>query len=208
VNSSSATITGTVNPNGQATTYHFEWGTTSAYGHSTASASAGSGTSNQAVSVSLSGLAPHTTYHYRVVASNATGTAMAADRTFKTGSPSFAGAFAPGQRDHMGSAGNVAVRVTCPSGTYVRCAGTLRLSFGGATIGTGSFTLGSGRSAPLAVHLTARGQALVRQHKAVAVRGLVRSRDGAGTRRRRSNGGITLLAPTPRRPPARPKFTG
>jgi hypothetical protein len=83
------TIAGTVNPNGQATTYHFEYGTTPSYGSSAPSpdASAGSGTSATPVSTGLSGLAAGTTYHYRLVAANAAGTSYSADKTFTTASP-------------------------------------------------------------------------------------------------------------------------
>ena len=70
VGATTATATGTVNPGGVATTWHVEYGTTTAYGSNSASASAGSGTANTAVSVSLTGLAQGTTYHYRVVATS------------------------------------------------------------------------------------------------------------------------------------------
>jgi hypothetical protein len=80
----SATLNGTVDPNGDATTYSFQYGTTTAYGSTTPSLSAGSGNSGQAVSASVSRLTPGTTYHYRVVATNAEGTTVGADQTFKT----------------------------------------------------------------------------------------------------------------------------
>src|SRR5437773_6715901 len=65
-----ATVTGTVNPNGQATNRYFEYGTTTSYGSKTASVGVGSGTANVDVSAALAGLAPGTTYHYRLVATN------------------------------------------------------------------------------------------------------------------------------------------
>ena len=79
-----ATIHGTVNPNGLATTVHFDYGKTSSYGSSTQIASAGSSSGTQAVMSALAGLPPSTTYHYRLVATNAAGTRDGADRTFKT----------------------------------------------------------------------------------------------------------------------------
>jgi hypothetical protein len=84
VGSTSATAGGTVNPGGQATTWHVEYGTSTSYGRQTASKSAGSGTSNVAVSTALSGLAPSTTYHYRLVATNGAGTSRGADGIFTT----------------------------------------------------------------------------------------------------------------------------
>jgi streptogramin lyase len=87
-----ADLAATVTPNSEATTYHFEWGTTTGYGQSTATASAGSGASAQAVGTSLTGvLAPTTTYHARLVATNGTGTTYGPDHTFTTtatGAPS------------------------------------------------------------------------------------------------------------------------
>ena len=79
-----ATVTGTVNPNGQATSRYFEYGTSTSYGSKTASASVGSGAGNVDVSASLSGLAPGTSYHYRVVATNGSGTSRGADGIFVT----------------------------------------------------------------------------------------------------------------------------
>ena len=70
VGPTTATATGTVNPNGQATTWYVEYGTSTSYGTKTANVSAGSGTANTAVSASLTGLTAGTTYHYRVVATN------------------------------------------------------------------------------------------------------------------------------------------
>jgi hypothetical protein len=82
----SATLNGHVNPNGASTTYFFEYGTTQAYGNQVpvTPASAGSGSSSVAVSASASGLTANTTYHYRIVASNAGGTVQGNDQTFTT----------------------------------------------------------------------------------------------------------------------------
>ncbi len=89
VGTTSATVSGTVNPNGQATTYHFDYGTSTSYGSTAPGSpypSAGSGTTAQSVSTNLTGLAANTTYHYRLEATNATGTTYGPDQTFTTGS--------------------------------------------------------------------------------------------------------------------------
>lgn len=80
----SATLLGKVNASGARTTYWFEYGPTTRYGAQTPAgiAEASAGTIN--VTAALSGLAPFTTYHYRLVASNRNGTTRGADRTFKT----------------------------------------------------------------------------------------------------------------------------
>ena len=82
-----ALVNGSVNPNSVATSYHFEYGTTSDYGTATPSTDAGSGFADVAVSASLTGLTPATTYHYRLVAASARGTTTGADRTLVTQSP-------------------------------------------------------------------------------------------------------------------------
>jgi predicted lipoprotein with Yx(FWY)xxD motif len=79
-------LTGTVYDYGGTTTYHFEYGTTTAYGSSVPmpDADAGSALANQ-VSQQIGGLAPGTTYHYRLVSNNSVeGTGFSADRTFTT----------------------------------------------------------------------------------------------------------------------------
>jgi hypothetical protein len=79
-----AKLEGTVNPENTETTYFYEWGLTKTYGSKTSPTSAGSGHVNQAVSTTLSGLAKKTEYHWRMVATNSTGTNDSIDRTFTT----------------------------------------------------------------------------------------------------------------------------
>ena len=80
----SAILVARLNPSGLPTTYHFEYGRTSAYGTKTASATLAAGSGSIAVSARIRGLRPGVTYHYRLVARNARGTSRGADRTFKT----------------------------------------------------------------------------------------------------------------------------
>ena len=87
VSEQSATLGASVGPNSQATTYRFEYGTTTAYGSQTSSSSAGSGASSAPVSSSVNGLSPATLYHFRALATNATGTTYGADQTFTTTTP-------------------------------------------------------------------------------------------------------------------------
>jgi hypothetical protein len=84
VTQSSATVGGTVDPQGLATTYRFEYGTSSSYGLQTADVDAGSGTGAVDASANLTGLTSDTTYHYRLVATNSAGVARGSDRTLKT----------------------------------------------------------------------------------------------------------------------------
>jgi uncharacterized repeat protein (TIGR03803 family) len=79
----SATLNGSVNPGGLPTTVYFEYGTTTSYGHTTASHSY-NGSTTQSVSASISGLSASTTYHFRIVSTNSAGTRHGSDRTFTT----------------------------------------------------------------------------------------------------------------------------
>ena len=86
VTGTGATLNATVNPNQSTTSYHFEYGTTTAYGAPVPPGDglAGSDASDHAVSQQISGLEPATTYHYRVVARNEAGTSYGEDRMFTT----------------------------------------------------------------------------------------------------------------------------
>ena len=83
VASSSATLNGSVDPHGLTTTVYFQYGTTTSYGHTTASQSK-TGNTYQNVAANISGLAASTTYHFRIVATNSAGTVYGSDRTFTT----------------------------------------------------------------------------------------------------------------------------
>ena len=84
ITENTATLKGTVNPNGLSTHYYFEYGTTSSYGNTTSSSSLSASYSLSTVTKSISGLTPGTTYHYRLVAYNSDGTDYGQDKTFTT----------------------------------------------------------------------------------------------------------------------------
>lgn len=86
VQTTSATLNGTVNPEGVAlTSCRFEYGTTSAYGQSAPCAEdPGTATSPVSVHADVSALAPGARYHFRLIAANANGAAEGADQAFAT----------------------------------------------------------------------------------------------------------------------------
>ncbi len=109
VAATTATLAGTVDPRGASlTSCRFEYGRTPAYTASVpcsvVPAAAGGA---QGVSAPAAGLEPNTTYHYRAVASSASGEAAGGDATFTTAvssavaivrpHPSLSGTPAPGQ---------------------------------------------------------------------------------------------------------------
>ena len=79
----SATLDGLLNPHGLTTTFHFQYGRTTSYGLTTAPQTQ-TGNTSRNVSANIGSLTANTTYHFRIVASNADGTRMGADRTFTT----------------------------------------------------------------------------------------------------------------------------
>ncbi len=82
ITTSSATLTGSVNPNGRPTTWYFEYGRNTNYGSKTATQNAGNGTSTASISAQISGLQPGATYHFRLVATSDAGTSRGSDRSF------------------------------------------------------------------------------------------------------------------------------
>ncbi len=81
-----ATLHGSINANGLATTYQFDYGPTNALGKAvpTTAGSAGSGTTAVSKSSRLGGLSPDTTYYYDLVANNADGSSTTPIESFKT----------------------------------------------------------------------------------------------------------------------------
>lgn len=85
VTPTSATLNGTINPNGLASTYHFEWGTTTSYGNVSTTNSAGSGSAAVPVNAPITGLTAGLTYHFRLTGVNSDGSTNGNDMTFTPG---------------------------------------------------------------------------------------------------------------------------
>jgi hypothetical protein len=83
VASVSATLNGSVNPRGATTTVYFQWGTTTSYGHTTATQTK-TGNTSLPITANISGLSASHLYHFRIVATNGGGTTFGPDRTFTT----------------------------------------------------------------------------------------------------------------------------
>lgn len=89
VTQTNATISGVLDPQGIETSYAFEVGTDTTYSGAKVFGDAGQGEGAEAITVALEDLAPGTTYHYRLAATNADGSSYGRDMTFTTpGAPS------------------------------------------------------------------------------------------------------------------------
>lgn len=137
IGQSTATVSGTVNPNGQTTTYYFRYGTTTAYGLQTSPAGAGSATGPVAVHATFYGLSENTTYHYQLVAQNSAGTTDGADQTFTTTSSQ---AVVLGHEGFVSPGWVVGVELGCFHGTST-CTGQLTMSHNGAVIGQRAYSI-------------------------------------------------------------------
>ena len=130
-----ATLNGSVNPNGYSTMGWFEYGLTTAYGATVGVAlSPANGTEPQRVSAQIAGLLPGTTYYYRLSGTSSESTGSSAGMTFKT------------------MAGVPEIEVEQPSGNGL-FDGSAAVEFAGAAIGGSSvrmFTIRNSGTAALA----------------------------------------------------------
>jgi streptogramin lyase len=125
VTSSSATTSGTVNPQAAATTVTFQYGTTPALGLTASAGTLPASDAASPVSAGLTGLPAGTLIYYRAVATNPSGTANGAIQTFTT-----SGAPPPGSTITVG---NQRIKLTTPSACVTK-AGGLSASLSSTTI--------------------------------------------------------------------------
>jgi hypothetical protein len=140
VGQSEATLSGTVNPNGQATTYFFEYGTTTAYGTQTSPASVGSGTTPVGVHQTIVGLTPNTTYHYRLVATSSAGTTNGTDQTVTTTTTVQSQTVVLGHEGFVSPGRIVGAEVGCFHGTTT-CTGHLTMTHSGTLIAQRDYSI-------------------------------------------------------------------
>jgi hypothetical protein len=196
-----ATLGGTVNPQGLPTSFHFEYGTTTAYGSSTASQQAGTDSANHAVSQAVSGLLPSKLYHYRVVATSASGTTAGGDQTFTTSADPFKGVVIAKQTVRL-SKNKVRISVRCPRGIPGNCTGSLVLKSAKRvsaakkkilSLGRAKFTIQPGQKKKVTVRISKAGRRYLARKGKLKATARATSKDGAGTSKT-SRGKVTLKA--------------
>ena len=84
IGNTSVRLTGFVNPNSLPTSVYFEYGLTNHYDWSSLPLSVGSGTNAVPFNCPLYGLAPATTYHFRIVCTSKSGVSYGTDHIFTT----------------------------------------------------------------------------------------------------------------------------
>ena len=217
VTTSGASLAGSVNANTRPTTYRFAYGRTTAYGLLTPVVNAGSGTAAVAAAARLAGLAPGTTYHYRVVAANGDGTALGADRTFTTAAaptpgpgpagtpapPAFTGVAILTKNARSDSKGRVSVKMRCSATAVGDCSGrlTLKAKVGRkrVTLASARFVIASGKSKTVRLKLNRRRRGQLK--KAKKLRGSLSASavDARGGKSKVKSGRLGLKAPKQKR---------
>ena len=157
IGQSAATLSGTVNPSGQSTTYYFQYGTTTSYGTQTSPANVGSGSTPVGVHQAIFGLAPKTTYHYRLVATNSAGTTNGTDQTFTTPTTVASQTVVLGHEGFVSPGSIVGAEVGCFHGTTT-CSGHLTMSHGGVTIAQRDYSIPADSGGFQNMELNATGQ--------------------------------------------------
>lgn len=157
ISQSNATVTGTVNPNGQATTYFVEYGPTTSYGTQTNAVSLGSGTTPVAVHATLYGLTPNTAYHYRLVAQSSAGTTNGPDQTLTTTTTQQSQTAVLGHEGFVSPGSIVGAEVGCFHGTTT-CTGHLTMSHAGTVIAQRDYSIPADSGGFQNMELNAAGQ--------------------------------------------------
>jgi hypothetical protein len=198
----SATLNGYLNPPSLATSYYFEYGTTTSYGQQTAAQAPPAGVGTTRVQANVTGLSAGTTYHFELVAVIGVGplahTVKGGDQTFTTG-PSSGG---PGHGAGPGSVklagrtleitkGKATVALWCLSS--VACRGRFSI-FGAnhACLSGRAFSLGAAVVQPLKERLSRGCMQLLRRRRRHEIRAWLRATPSTGQPRLSSK---VLLVP-------------
>jgi hypothetical protein len=160
----SATLIGNVNEIGVPTSYHFEYGPTTAYGSETPAIDLGAEVTELPVAAKVDGLSSGTTYHFRLVGTNKAGAGYGHDQSFTTApaapapsgsTPVFAGVSLVSRAATL-SGKFITLKLSCPAGTVGGCSGVTKLNSRRRT-GTRRVALGKARFS-----IAAGGRAKVR----------------------------------------------
>ena len=182
VKASSVLLAGTLVPNLRATTYRFEYGTTTAYGATTTTQGIGSGNAAVPVSAAVTGLKAATTYHYRLLGTNADAAAGGADRTFRTAR--FAGSRLVAKKLAVDSKGRVALRISCPAdvagGTCKNVADLQSVKRKAKLLGRGRFSVAAGKTVKKRLRLNKAGRRLAGTRRKGRLRLVLTTRDQVG----------------------------
>ncbi len=215
ITDSTATLSATVNPQGAAVKVSYQFGTTTAYGQSTAVQTLAPGNVATPFTAQLTGLAPATTVHYRAVATSDFGTFVGADQTLTTSptppAPPTVGTATVGHAKVTGS--TAAVRITCSGAPGAQCNLSLRMSVTETlrghrliavaarvrhkvvSVGAASVTLSAGSTETVRISLNRAGRNLLASRHVLKVKLVVNEALGNGQSVRVSTQTVTFSSP-------------
>jgi hypothetical protein len=226
VTTSAATVSATVNPEGASVNASFQYGTTTAYGLSTAAQKTGPDNVADAFSAQLTGLPAGSTIHYRAVAVSDFGTFAGADQTLTTSSPPPPPPPPPGPgRTSVGhpkvSGTTASARVSCTGAAGAVCKLSFKLTvietFKGhklvavtarkriktthkvVVVGTAKITLNAGHSHTVRVGLNRTGKRLLNSRHQLPAKLLITQAIAGGKTRTVFNQTVKFKLATPRR---------
>ena len=198
----SATLHATVDSLGDATSYRFQFGTSSAYGFTHSALSLPAGFGGRGVSFTPSPLTPGTTYHYRILAQSPGGTSVGEDRTFTT--PTTATPPTPGKPvtvtaarlgAHSATLTRNLLRVDVRNPNFETVTGSVTLARKRAKLGSARFRLAGLAHRRVTVKVSRAGLRLIRRRGHVTLRAtiVIQAPGAAGVKTQ-----ATLVARAPR----------
>jgi hypothetical protein len=223
VSQTSATLNGTVVPNGAVAHVHFDFGADTNYGSSTTPTPIGPDGTNATTggqpasfSAALTGLTPGSTIHYRAVVTTDFGSFAGPDQTLTTPAPGD-GAATAGRASVSGTSANV--KISCTGSTGATCKVALKLTAdetlkGGkvttatarkktthrtVTVGTASVGLTAGQSQSVAVTLNRTGKSLLAKLHKVQAKLVVTQSLSGGTTATISSQTVTFKSKAPKK---------
>lgn len=188
ITTTTAHIAATVNPQGGPVEVGFQYGTTTAYGSSTAVHRLAPANALVAYDGALAGLPASTTIHYRALARSDFGTLYGADRTLRTATPP--DTTAPHVTLKLKAitvaallrAGKLRIKVTVDEAAKV----TLSASRGATKLAKGTVRITRAGSRTATLTLTHAGRRALRHRRHVALTLKARAADAAGNARTRT----------------------
>jgi hypothetical protein len=217
VGQTTATVSGNVNPEGARASVSFQFGTTTAYGQSTAAQLTGPDNAADPFSAGLAGLPAGTTIHYRAVATSDFGTQVGADQTLTTQSPPppvIPGKASVGHAKVKGTTASVPVSckgdTSCTVSLKLTVTETLKghriiavsarkakVTHKTIVVGTASATIPAGRSTTVKIGLNRTGRHLLSARHRLTAKLTVTQSIG-GRNQTISTQKVTFKAPQPR----------
>jgi hypothetical protein len=196
LSTTTATLTGTVNPEGGPARVSFQFGTTTAYGQTTAASAIAPTNTAVSFQAPLTGLPPSTTLHYRAVATTDFGVKLGPDQTLTTGSvpppppndttpPAIKLKIARITLGKLIKSGKIKITTSLSEAGSVRASATIkvkvkrkRIAVGISKVVTTTFTTGGSKT--LSLPLTRNGKSILRQLRTATITVTIRAVDKAG----------------------------